>query len=571
MDINPVEIHLALEQDIGSQYSGFEHLSADSSCTVVAKSLLYSNLLKKLVTEVAPDADQLALKKFLACNDHCREHIRFAEWTGDEVFDGTLRRNIYNFVNRHGFELINHVAEIFSVGDVGPGSSIGASGNDFYTKLFGGPISSTDASLYTMYKAYFSSNPAFALAESRRAERYGEARIVKGNRISFVPKRDDVSRTIATEPTLNMVAQKGIGEILTRRLKSFFGIDLKRQQQCNRDLARTGSTDGSYATIDLSSASDTISVSLVEWLFQGTQLLNYMRWCRSPEAQLPDGTHVALQMWSTMGNGYTFPLQTCIFASVVVTCAELARFPLSKVARSWTEVDDDGNFTYGWAVNGDDIVVPTQLYPDVMRALKRLGFLPNPDKSFSTGLFRESCGGDYFRGRDVRSAYFTRLRTPQDIYIAINKVNLWSSKTGVALPALSKLLLKHVPYRPVPMHFPIYSGIRTPLEFVKQGVHLDRNGSYRFSAWVPRPSRWRFNDDGVPCSPKRFDNPSGALLAFLHGNVNAGYVTVRKDVDFRLTRVVCPNWDTPDPLEHNSSYWRGWNSPVLINMRVRSR
>lgn len=81
-------------------------------------------------------------------------------------------------------------------------------------------------------------------------------------RLTFVPKNAKTHRSISVEPILNSLAQKGIGKCLRSRL-AFVGVDLKHGQQRNRDWARSASLNGLRATVDLSSASDTISKELV--------------------------------------------------------------------------------------------------------------------------------------------------------------------------------------------------------------------------------------------------------------------------------------------------------------------
>ena len=56
---------------------------------------------------------------------------------------------------------------------------------------------------------------------------------------------------------------------------------------------------------------------------------------------------------------------------------------------------------------GDDIIVPSNASADAVAVLRAFGFTPNARKTFTTGSFRESCGGDYFMGYDVRSVYIT--------------------------------------------------------------------------------------------------------------------------------------------------------------------
>jgi len=80
---------------------------------------------------------------------------------------------------------------------------------------------------------------------------------VQPSELQFVPKKVDSLRSIIKQPTLNTMLQCGIGDYMVGRLKAF-GVDLS-DQTIQQKRARKGSIDGSLATLDLSSASDTIS------------------------------------------------------------------------------------------------------------------------------------------------------------------------------------------------------------------------------------------------------------------------------------------------------------------------
>lgn len=75
-------------------------------------------------------------------------------------------------------------------------------------------------------------------------------------------KNAKTDRPICIEPHLNMVLQKMYGGVISKRLQRF-GIDTRTQHSVNVKLAKSCSIDGQMATIDLSSASDTISSELV--------------------------------------------------------------------------------------------------------------------------------------------------------------------------------------------------------------------------------------------------------------------------------------------------------------------
>lgn len=215
-------------------------------------------------------------------------------------------------------------------------------------------------------------------------------------KLSFVPKNAKSLRSICTEPGLNTIVQLGIGSHMARRLAAF-GIDI-RDQTLNQRRAREGSLTGDLATLDLSSASDTISTELVFELLplSWASLLNR---ARSRKVELPTKEVLTQEKFSSMGNGFTFPLETLIFWSLAASCCN----------------SDDEATAYG-----DDLVVPTSVYPLLVEVLVAVGFVVNQSKSYHTGLFRESCGKDYFSGTDVRPIYSKGWVTPQSLFVLHN-------------------------------------------------------------------------------------------------------------------------------------------------------
>jgi hypothetical protein len=151
----------------------------------------------------------------------------------------------------------------------------------------------------------------------------GYCSIVPGNRIITVAKNYKTNRTIAVEPCMNMYVQKGIGGLMRRRLKRA-GFDLNDQTR-NQRLALIGSFSGTLATIDMSMASDTVSYELVR-LLAPSDWFEALEQCRSPVGVLPDGTRIWYHKFSSMGNGYTFELETAIFCC---SCSGCRRNPWS--------------------------------------------------------------------------------------------------------------------------------------------------------------------------------------------------------------------------------------------------
>lgn len=240
---------------------------------------------------------------------------------------------------------------------------------------------------------------------------------VKASRFSTVPKTWKTDRPICVEPILNTFLQKGIGRHIRDRLRCF-GVNLNDQSR-NRSLALQGSRDGSLATIDLSMASDLIAFNVVMDLlpFQWFDLLCK---ARTPFTSI-DGTLIELEKFSAMGNGYTFELESLIF------------FALLKV------IVPPGQIV---SVYGDDLICPTEYYDQVTDALRLLGFIPNDDKSFKDGPFRESCGGDYLGGTSVRPIFQKEKWTYRDLFRWYNLV----SESGY-LPTARRLIYSHIPLR----------------------------------------------------------------------------------------------------------------------------
>lgn len=198
-------------------------------------------------------------------------------------------------------------------------------------------------------------------------------RIIDHNKVTFVPKNSKTERAIAIEPHANIFAQLGVGALIRQRLLRI-GIDLSNQKFKNR--ARVLS-DRACSTIDLASASDTVAYRTVLNLLP-IEWVHLLDICRCPSSLFRDEV-VHLQKFSSMGNGYTFELETLIFYAI-------------SLAAGARNVD----------VFGDDIIVESSSGESVVSALKHLGFKVNADKTFLAGRFFESCGIDVHNGVNVR-------------------------------------------------------------------------------------------------------------------------------------------------------------------------
>lgn len=198
----------------------------------------------------------------------------------------------------------------------------------------------------------------------------------EGSSITCVPKNGKTDRTICIEPHLNGYVQLGYGAAIRSRLRPW--IDLNSGQEVNRFLASVAH-DWRLSTIDLSSASDTISRSLI-WFLLPEEWADALDTARSHYYHLDGGLH-EFEKFSSMGCGFTFELESLIFYALSRACGS---------SRALT------------STFGDDIICETCTTELLIKVLEFCGFSVNWDKSFRYSAFFESCGADFFLGLNVR-------------------------------------------------------------------------------------------------------------------------------------------------------------------------
>lgn len=203
-------------------------------------------------------------------------------------------------------------------------------------------------------------------------------------KIVTVPKNAKTDRVIAIEPGLNLWFQKGIGSLIRRRLDRA-GIDLNDQSH-NQDLARLGSKFNDLSTVDFSSASDTISYELVRQLLpvKWFKLLDSFR----SSYGLLDGNPFHWEKFSSMGNGFTFELESLVFYALAVAVSQQLDQKHSTIS-----------------VFGDDVILPSKIFDVYASVCADVGFTVNRQKSCNSGYYRESCGGYYWNGIDIKPIF----------------------------------------------------------------------------------------------------------------------------------------------------------------------
>lgn len=220
----------------------------------------------------------------------------------------------------------------------------------------------------------------------------------------FVPKTFDSYRTIGMEPATHMWYQEGLNDAIVHRIHE---TDLRRRfdpakQEPNREAARLGSqdeTDESLCTIDLSAASDSVSLEHVKTWFSDSCLYIPLMCTRTKATVLPNGEILEMKKFAPMGSAVNFAVESLVFMAITE----------SAIRQQGGRVSESR-----YRVYGDDIVVEKKYFSAVCQRLEQNGFKVNSSKSFSgTGpvQFRESCGAFYLNGIDVSPIQISRRFT----------------------------------------------------------------------------------------------------------------------------------------------------------------
>lgn len=347
------------------------------------------------------DTASVALDGFWSAERQCHQtNLRLDRFLHNGPFETPQELAIADFldrVKRFVTDLLGPLPrDLNEFGRFGPGATFRDRGlrTTVLDKMSSQPTVTTEALCFSS----FWEETAWFRALVADGGRGSSPEVIRGNRFTTVPKDATKDRGIAVEPSLNMFYQLAVGSHLRRRLKRH-GIDLDDGQHRHRLLARDSSVNGALATMDLSSASDTVAYKLVQ-LILPSQWFQVLDALRSPFT-LVNGSWVKNEKFSSMGNGFTFELETLVFYSIVTVA-------LLDVGVS-PEV----------YVYGDDIIYPSEASPLVSAVLRYFGFTPNMRKSFSEGFFRESCGGDFFRGVAVRPHYLKEYPDAPHKWIAL--------------------------------------------------------------------------------------------------------------------------------------------------------
>lgn len=509
MDFNPSSFLECLEVD-------FSRSSSTDDVTHYRMHALKASILKKYVAGSNSTLHRAAMENFRALNERVGKFVLSSEFESSGIFRTwkALLNDAFHSAESQCSSLT--LGRCIDLGMCGPGTSLGAETTSFLEKMFSSPLTCTSESLVTYYRHLLS--PRWTKAEEIRSQVYGE-KIVAGSRLSSVPKDCNKNRTICIEPVLNMYLQLGAKRQIESVLASRFHIEIDKQADINKHLANIASIDEWQATIDLRNASDSISLELCQKLLP-SDIMSVLMQIRSPVVDV-EGTEIKLNMISTMGNGFTFPLMTLMFTALI------------KAISVHAGINCVNGVDFG--VFGDDLIVRSSIVGTLIESLDAAGFEINSDKSFVTGPFRESCGGDYYRGHDVRGVYIKELTHAGHIYSAFNRLHFWSLRNGVSLNHTLVYLKGLVDFRPVPMDAGVDEGFIVT-EQQLTSPKRDSNGAIYYRSHRREPPK------GIRIEAFAF-NPHGCLITALGGFVQDNRVLCRYDTSSVVVKRKTPFWD----------------------------
>jgi len=449
--------------------------------------------------------------------------------------------------------------KIYDLCDFGPGASVGIHGNatNSARKLLAKDWTVTPSAFYYARAACSRDNYIWELLTRQPGTPYyrvdldffnesfsKRASMVDNNKIAFVPKTVKTERTIAVEPLLNGYVQKGVDLFMRKRLKRV-GIDLS-DQSFNQWLAQEGSLPDSdpYVTIDLSSASDSISKGLCHYMLP-YEWYHFLDAIRSKSYTLL-GKEYQYHKFVTMGNGFCFPLETLIFASLCNT--------------AYTESHRSPDYS----VYGDDIIVRRSVAPRVLELLRVCGFTANTDKTFLSGPFRESCGADWFEGEDVRPLSLDyAFDSIENIFKFCNlsrSKGAWECIFYESLDFLQSLIPKECMFVR-----PSKGNVDTALE-----VPLDTFLASPFSRWHRKTQSWSWievRSEAWPDFPVK--SITGYDIALIRGALNGSTSSVpfaeRRKTRTKIVRVnPSAGWSLFLPFEETlvPHWWISRRSPT---------
>lgn len=269
-------------------------------------------------------------------------------------------------------------------------------------------------------------------------------------RMLMVPKDFRGPRIISCEPKELMYLQQGVSKhlvsFITRHPYTHGHVNFD-DQTINAKLALASSRSREFATLDLSDASDRVSLDLVRYLFP-KRVFDKLSALRSTHTTYHQ-TKVVLHKFAPMGSALCFPVESIVFWALCV-------------GTIWELCNDLTHARSCVYVYGDDLIIKDEYAAVCMNVLESVALRVNKDKSFMGAIpFRESCGVDALNGEDVTPLRIKKMppRSPYDTPSLIAWIS-YAENSQYICPRRSAFILSTVEYLtgalprvPVPQSF----------------------------------------------------------------------------------------------------------------------
>jgi len=232
-----------------------------------------------------------------------------------------------------------------------------------------------------------------------------------------VPKTLKGPRLITSEPTAHQYLQQALLRWIREHIPFPLNLCIDfRSQDYSRNLCLESSVTGRLATVDLSAASDRLSLWAVERTFRvNSSFLLALHACRTRWVVNHTGVgerfFMKMKKFAGQGSAVTFPVQSMVYACMAIACI------LFENRREVTPKSIH-NAVKQLRVFGDDIIMPSHAVFSLTVLMAHCGLKVNTSKTHWQGYFRESCGMDAFKGVDVTPLYVRALQlgdSPQEI------------------------------------------------------------------------------------------------------------------------------------------------------------
>jgi len=219
------------------------------------------------------------------------------------------------------------------------------------------------------------------------------------SRLCVVPKDHRGPRIICAEPKEIQFAQQGLARVLCNIVASDPIASRHihfRDQRPNFRLSRYYKR---VATVDLSDASDHVSMALMRAIFP-REVCDILSRVRSILVRDPDEELTRVYCYATMGSALCFPVETLVFWAIAQAC-----------------VPDNVKEAADVLVFGDDIIVPLEYLDRVCDSLQQCDLIINRKKTCGPCTpVRESCGSWFWFGKDARCVQIKSFPTAKGDY-----------------------------------------------------------------------------------------------------------------------------------------------------------